>query len=70
MLDAAVQGDQEVEVSVEQAAVRSSLERLTGASPGRTSKDWLQWWEANKDRWRSADLSRPRQATGSGPEKS
>lgn len=37
--------------AVERAQVRTSLERLTGAQPGRSSKAWLEWWEQNKERW-------------------
>jgi hypothetical protein len=59
VLDAAVAGVQDVDVAVEVASVRGSLERLTGASPGKTSKAWLAWWEANGTKWRSEDLSRP-----------
>lgn len=58
-LDAAVAGVQDVDVAVEVAAIRGSLERLTGDSPGRTTKAWLAWWETNGSRWRSEDLSRP-----------
>jgi hypothetical protein len=63
-LDAAVAGVQDIGVSVEVAAVRNSLERLTGASPGRTTKAWLAWWDQNGARWRSEDLSRPRTEGG------
>ena len=32
-------------VSVERSALNRALERLTGASPGRTSQSWATWWE-------------------------
>ena len=63
-LDAAVAGVQDIDVAVEVAAVRGSLERLTGDSPGRTTKAWLAWWDANGSKWRSEDLSRPRTEGG------
>jgi hypothetical protein len=59
VLDAAVAGVQSVDVSVELATARTALERLTRASPGKTSKAWLAWWAANGSKWRSADLSKP-----------
>jgi hypothetical protein len=31
---------------------------LTHASPGKTSKAWLAWWQANASSWRSEDLSK------------
>jgi len=58
-LTAAVTGVTTTEVAVELATARTALERLTKASPGKTSKAWLAWWEANGSKWRSADLSRP-----------
>ena len=64
VLDAAVQGVQEIDVAVEVATIRTALGRLTGASPGRTSKDWLRWWDENGARWRAADLSKPTVPTG------
>jgi hypothetical protein len=59
VLDAAVGGVQNGDVAAEVAAARTSLERLTRASPGKTSKAWLAWWEANGAKWRSEDLSQP-----------
>jgi len=58
VLDAAVAGVQNVDTAVELASVRSSLEKLTSASPGKTSKAWLAWWQQNSSSWRSEDLSR------------
>jgi hypothetical protein len=63
-LDAAVAGVQSTEVAVEVAAARTALERLTHASPGKTSKAWLSWWEANGSKWRSEDRSRPPHTEG------
>jgi hypothetical protein len=51
-------------VAIEVAAVRASLERLTGDSPGKSSQAWLAWWEKNGSKWRSEDLSRPRTEGG------
>lgn len=64
VLDAAVTGVQDMNVAVEVAAVRGALERLTGDSPGKTTKAWLAWWEKNGSKWRSEDLSRPRTEVG------
>ncbi|MFN0007442.1 MAG: HEAT repeat domain-containing protein [Planctomycetota bacterium] len=64
-LDAAVTGAQDMNVAVEVAAVRASLERLTGESPGKSSQAWLAWWEKNGSKWRSEELSRP-QTEGAG----
>jgi hypothetical protein len=58
VLDAAVSGVHTVDTTVELATVRTSLERLTHATPGKTSKAWLAWWQANSSAWRSEDLSR------------
>jgi hypothetical protein len=58
VLDAAVAGVQNVDTAVELAAVRSSLEKLTNASPGKNSKAWLAWWQQNSASWKSEDLSR------------
>ena len=63
-LDAAVAGVQDMNVAVEVAAVRGSLERLTGDSPGKSTKAWLAWWEKNGSKWLSEDLSRPRTEGG------
>lgn len=57
-MDVAVLGVQSVDTAVELASVRTSLERLTHASPGKTSKAWLAWWQANASAWRSEDLSK------------
>jgi hypothetical protein len=57
--DAAVGGIQDVEFEVESVALRKSLERLTGARPGRTSRDWARWWDENGAKWKSSDLSKP-----------
>ena len=58
VLDAAVAGVQNVDTAVELASVRGSLEKLTHATPGKTSKAWLAWWQQNSGSWRSEDLSR------------
>ncbi len=58
-LEAAVQGVQQVSVSVEVATIRTALGRITGANPGVSSKDWIAWWQKNADAWRSADRSDP-----------
>lgn len=63
-LDAAVTGVQDMNVAVEVAAVRASLERLTGESPGKSSQAWLAWWEKNGSKWQSEELSRPRTEGG------
>jgi hypothetical protein len=63
-LDAAVAGVQNVDVSVEVAAARGALEKLTHVSPGKTSKAWLAWWQANGSKWRSEDLSRSPRTEG------
>lgn len=53
VLDVAVHGVQQVSVAVEQATIRKSLGRLTGAAPGNTSRDWMRWWQANESKWRN-----------------
>ncbi len=58
-LEAAVQGVQQVSVSVEVATIRTALLRITGARPGESSKAWIEWWRENADSWRSADHSDP-----------
>ncbi len=58
VLDAAVAGVQNVDTSVELASVRTSLEKLTNASPGKNSKSWLAWWQQNSGSWKNGDLSR------------
>jgi hypothetical protein len=58
-LEAAVQGVQQVSVSVEVATIRTALGRITGVNPGASSKDWIAWWQKNADAWRSADRSDP-----------
>lgn len=63
-LDAAVSGVQEVSVTVELANIRTALGRITGARPGQSSKDWMDWWQKNADAWRSADRSAPVKRTG------
>jgi len=63
-LDVAVTGVQDLNVAVEVAAVRASLERLTGESPGKSSQAWLAWWEKNGSKWSSEELSRPRTEGG------
>ena len=50
-LETAVMGVQQVDFAVEQATMRSALEKLTRASPGKTTKDWLAWWKLNGDKW-------------------
>jgi len=57
VLDTAVAGVGDIDSQVEAATVRDSLERLTHANAGRTTKAWLAWWEKNGSRWRSADVS-------------
>ncbi|MFN0243448.1 MAG: HEAT repeat domain-containing protein [Planctomycetota bacterium] len=59
VLDVAVRGVEQVSVAVEQATIRKSLGRLTGAAPGNTSRDWMRWWKANEARWSSASHSTP-----------
>jgi hypothetical protein len=39
----------------ESAAIRSSLERLTGVRAGSTKTAWKAWWAANKEQWPSAE---------------
>ncbi|MFT5050984.1 MAG: hypothetical protein ACI8QZ_002391 [Chlamydiales bacterium] len=40
----------EQQVTLERRRIRSALERLAGARPGRTSKAWASWWDANSER--------------------
>ncbi|MCP3918469.1 MAG: HEAT repeat domain-containing protein [bacterium] len=35
-------------------AVRTSLGKLTGASPGRTTRAWLNWWDDHQGDWLAA----------------
>jgi HEAT repeat protein len=59
VLDAGVHSVREYVSTHEKRVTRASLRRLTGANPGDRIEDWRQWWEENKDSWRSSDLSRP-----------
>lgn len=63
VLDVAVHGVQDVSVTVEQATIRKSLGRLTGAAPGNSSKDWKRWWEQNGKRWSNEPTSQPTTGT-------
>lgn len=63
-LEAAVQGVQEVSVTVEVATIRTALGRITGAAVGNSSKDWIRWWNENADQWRSSVRSDPAHRTG------
>jgi len=46
--DAGVVAVKEVQVVAERSAIRGALQQLTGASPGRNTRSWLNWWEENK----------------------
>jgi hypothetical protein len=50
-LGGAVLSVQEYVVQTERAALRSALERLTGASPGRTTEAWTRWWNDHGNEW-------------------
>jgi hypothetical protein len=39
----------------EAAAIRSSLEQLTGVRAGSTKTAWKAWWEAHKEQWPRAE---------------
>jgi len=51
VLDAGVVGIGEVGFASEKRAVRSALQNITGANPGRYTKDWIKWWEENEARY-------------------
>jgi len=53
VLEAGVHGVKEVQFTTEGRAIRSALEKLTGADPGNTNRAWLRWWEENADGWRA-----------------
>jgi HEAT repeats len=57
VLDAGVHGVNEVHFASEGRAIRNSLQKLTGADPGNSSRSWLRWWEKNGDKWRAAKLA-------------
>lgn len=63
-LEAAVQGVQQVSVAVEVATIRTALGRITGASPGNSSKDWIAWWRENAEHWQSSNHSDPAKRPG------
>jgi hypothetical protein len=48
VLDARVVGVTAYGYATEAGDLRRSLERLTGAKPGSTSKSWLEWWDAHR----------------------
>jgi HEAT repeats len=62
MLDVAVMGVSGTSYVAEVSALRSSLEKLTGAKPGNSVAAWKGWWAANQSRWAT-----PAPATGSAP---
>ena len=62
--EAAVGGVAEAQFEVENATIRKSLQRLTGAKPGSTNKAWVAWWKQNGERWRQTGAGAP--ATGAG----
>ena len=64
--EAAIRGVQVHEVTVEASAIRTSLGKLTGAQPGRTTQAWLAWWQENAARWRAGSSPEPRPTTGGG----
>jgi len=49
--DSAVQASREEVTVVERATTRTSLSKLTGENPGRTTRAWLDWWEEHEDEW-------------------
>jgi len=62
VLDVRVHGTHSESFAVEGRRIRGSLARLTGADPGDSAADWLQWWEQHRDTW----LPPRERATGSG----
>ncbi len=37
---------------------RGALQRLTGANPGRTGRDWMRWWDENESDWKDKNFKR------------
>lgn len=64
LLDAAVLSTREEGVEIELVAIRKALEQIVGQRPGGTARAWLQWWEKESGKWRTADHAAP--ATRSG----
>ena len=51
VLDARVLGSYTLSFATESRLLRRSLGDLTGADPGGTNRDWLDWWTRNKSAW-------------------
>lgn len=54
-LDVAVLGASGPGYVSESAALRTALERLTGARPGNSVAAWKGWWEAHRPEWEPAE---------------
>jgi hypothetical protein len=48
VLDVKIHSVTERGVARERSSIYQSLAKLTGASPGRTTKNWMSWWDKNK----------------------
>jgi HEAT repeat protein len=51
VLDVRVLGVSQMQLASEKATVRDALARLTGASPGRTTRAWTDWWDEHGTEW-------------------
>ncbi len=50
-LDVEVLGVSPRALAAERKALRSSLERITGAQPGSSRGAWQRWWNDHRDQW-------------------
>jgi hypothetical protein len=66
VLDVRIQGLTSTAVGVQKAAMRRSLSKLTGASPGNSTRAWESWWEENRHRWVPEARKRDGSKTSSG----
>ncbi len=48
VLDVAVLGTSQRTIIQERATIRRALSKLTGATPGNSTKQWMQWWDLNR----------------------
>jgi hypothetical protein len=55
VLDAGVVGLGQVGFASEKRAVRAALQNITGANPGRYTKDWLKWWDKNESTYAATE---------------
>jgi len=57
VLDAGIHSSSEARPADEARALRGALAELTGESPGRTDRAWLDWWDERGEAWLRAHTS-------------